>query len=101
MRKTATVRSELVCFECGGIITISRKTHRQRNKYHIKDIFCFKCEEVTKHIELKDGDMLKKELEFNQERTEEEELIYSLLQEKINIEEEQKQKVKIKLLEKK
>lgn len=93
------VKSELICFECGSIIPIPRKTRSQRNKYHIKDIFCFRCDIITKHIEIKDGDMLKKELEFNQERTEEEELIYNLLQEK-DIEEEQKEKIKIKLLKK-
>ena len=100
MRKTSTIRSELVCFECGNIMPISRKNRRQRTKYHIKDIFCFKCDVVTKHIELGNVDIVKKELEFKENRNEEEELIYNLLQEKTNIEEEQKQKIKVKLLKK-
>lgn len=99
MRRTSTVRSELVCFECGNIMPISRKNRRQRTKYHIKDIFCFKCDVVTKHIELKDGDMLKKELEFKENKNEEENLIYNLLQ-KNDIDKEQKQKIKVKLLKK-
>lgn len=93
------VKSELICFECGNIMPIPRQIRRQRNKYHIKDMFCFKCDNITKHIELRDGDIVKKELEFKENRNEEEELIYNLLQEN-EIEEEQKEKIKVKLLEK-
>ena len=79
MKRAATVKSELVCSICGNIMPISRKIAHQRNKYHVKDIYCYKCDIITKHIELHNSDILKKELEFNQNRSEIEELIYNLL----------------------
>lgn len=79
MKKSVTTNSDLICSLCGNIMPIPRNKKNQRNIFHIKDLYCYRCKKITKHIELQNGDMLKKELEFNNERTEIEEFIYNLL----------------------
>ena len=73
--------SDLICPECGNIMTISRGKFNVREKYHIKDLYCIKCDKVTKHIELGDADIVKKELEFKSELTEIEKQVYDLTHE--------------------
>lgn len=81
MRKAKMCSSDLICPECGNIMTIARGKFEIREKYHIKDLYCIKCNKVTKHIELRQADMLKKELEFKNELTEIEKQIYDLTHE--------------------
>ena len=73
-----TVSSDLICKECGTIMIIPRYKNSMREKYHIKDIYCYNCEKITKHIEVHELDILKRELEYKKELDETEKLIYKL-----------------------
>lgn len=57
MRKCGVNYSDLVCLNCGSIFTISRFANRCREVGHIKDIWCPRCKEVTKHYEVHDADV--------------------------------------------
>lgn len=63
--RTRTAETYLTCPECGNVTTIHRKRSRMREKNHIKHMWCFRCKEVTGHIEVKDDvflpDWLRKE----------------------------------------
>ena len=48
--------SELVCPECGRKFPIPRKMSRQREKMHIKDLFCPFCGKVQKMTEIRYND---------------------------------------------
>ena len=43
--------SILRCGECGSVFPIPRMKHARREKGHIKDIWCYKCGNVTKFKE--------------------------------------------------
>lgn len=77
--KQKTITTDLICPDCGTIFPISRRETSQRQKYHIKDLFCYKCNKTTKFIELKDAAIIKKTLEFKSDRTDYEEYLYELL----------------------
>jgi len=46
--------TELVCLECGNVTTIIRQSCHLKSVGHIKDLWCYKCMDTTKHFELKD-----------------------------------------------
>ena len=46
--------SDLVCLDCGNVASIMRGSGRYRPKGHIKDLWCYKCQKVTKHYEVHD-----------------------------------------------
>ena len=46
--------SDLVCLNCGNIVTIQRKVGNARPVGHIKDLYCYKCQKLTKQYEVKD-----------------------------------------------
>ena len=50
--------SRFICLKCLqiGIPGIQRKS--QREKYHIKDLFCAYCKQETKHIEIRHCDWI-------------------------------------------
>ena len=50
--------SRFICLKClqVGIPGIQRKS--QREKYHVKDLFCCNCQMETKHIEIRHCDWL-------------------------------------------
>ena len=50
--------SRFICLKCLqiGIPGIQRKS--QREKYHIKDLFCTYCKQETKHIEIRHCDWI-------------------------------------------
>lgn len=79
MKKSKTMPSDLLCLECGNIFTISRMMSSLRTNGHIKDLSCPICNKVTKHFEVIDAGLMRKELEFQTERTEQEQYIYELL----------------------
>jgi len=54
-RRNYTI-SEVYCKECGSKTTVSRKKNRQREKGHIKDVWCIQCRDITKHIEKREMD---------------------------------------------
>ena len=39
------------CPKCGLQMTVPRKKSRQREKGHIKDLYCARCDEIVKMIE--------------------------------------------------
>lgn len=92
MNRQATIQSDLICSLCGNKMIIQRKQSKPREKYHIKDLYCTSCDKITKHIEVRDLSILKKELEFKLEFEENlnemEKMLYNL----INIESDAKQK---------
>jgi Fe2+ or Zn2+ uptake regulation protein len=51
--------SKLICTECGEIFPIPRRISKQREKGHIKHIWCFKCNQVTKFKENIDNEIYK------------------------------------------
>ena len=79
MLRSYTVISDLICSECGNLFRIPRHADKLKEKYHIKDIYCPVCKKVTKHVEVKNLDVVKKELEFKDELTETEQLVYNLI----------------------
>ncbi len=48
------VRTDLVCPKCGNVTTIQRRFGTEKPVGHIKDLYCYKCREVTKQYEIKD-----------------------------------------------
>jgi competence CoiA-like predicted nuclease len=62
MRKNVT-ETRMFCPKCGNIQIIFRKTSKQRKFGHYKNLYCYKCKETHNHIELKDQDVSKEEIE--------------------------------------
>lgn len=56
MRFYRIVRTDLICGECGYVLSIQRKENSPREFLHIKDLYCPFCQETTKFIELGDKD---------------------------------------------
>ena len=52
--KAKTKRTELVCLQCGNIVVIHRIISHKRCVGHIKDLWCYKCKDTTKHYEIQD-----------------------------------------------
>ena len=78
MRRTHTEISDLICSECGNEFKIPRFSNNLRDKYHIKDLYCPFCKTKTKHIEVKNLDIIKKELEYKENFSPIEQLVYNL-----------------------
>jgi hypothetical protein len=49
--------SECICQECGSKFPIPR-TKKQREKNHIKTLYCTKCRERTFHVEVRECDFV-------------------------------------------
>lgn len=49
-----TKETFLKCPECDNVVTIHRRRSKLKVKNHIKDLYCYKCKDTTKHIELKE-----------------------------------------------
>ena len=54
MRKRYATVSRFHCTECNATTPLPRYSPRERG--HIKDIWCFSCKKVTKHIEERHND---------------------------------------------
>lgn len=65
--KTRIASTHLQCPECGNVQTIHRKRSKMREKYHVKHMYCWKCKEVTGHIEVKEDVFLPDWLREEQE----------------------------------
>ena len=79
MKRQHTCTTDLICSECGNVMTIARKECKRRSKYHIKDMFCVYCNKISKFIEVHDVDIYKKELEFKNEKNYSEELLNDII----------------------
>ena len=64
---------------------IPKSLSSQREKYYIKDLYCFNCQKTTKHIEVKDLDMLIKKLEYKDKLDDIEISIYNLIKQESDI----------------
>lgn len=53
MRKRSFTISQFVCPECNNIIPLPRKSNRNRETGHIKDLYCPYCDKVQKTLEYK------------------------------------------------
>lgn len=64
MRRTSSKNnysSNLVCPNCLNISPIPRRKSQRREPLHIKDFWCYSCKCITKHIEMKEWELLDKE----------------------------------------
>ncbi len=57
MKKSVADMTNLICLECGSAFPLFRRTNRQKTTGHIKDLWCIKCEKITKHYEVKNIDI--------------------------------------------
>ena len=53
MKRKNYVQSIFVCKECGMNIPLPRIHGRQREKNHVKDIYCPRCKKVSKFKEVR------------------------------------------------
>lgn len=67
-----------ICSDCGSVTPIRTRINFPK-KFDIEKAYCFKCKKVTNQIKLYNIDKTKKELEFKDELTEQEEKVYALL----------------------
>ena len=56
MKKSNFELSDLVCTSCGNVFTIPRSHSLNRKIGHIKDLWCYRCNCVTKHYEVHEYD---------------------------------------------
>lgn len=58
---------------------LSRKKGVQKKVYHKKVLWCPVCQKRINHIELRNKDILEKELEFKTNKSEEDAFVYTLI----------------------
>ncbi len=56
MKKKQFTISNFYCLSCGNKISLPRARGQQREKHHIKDIYCIHCGKETKHVEKREHD---------------------------------------------
>lgn len=49
--------SDFYCLKCTNKITLPRKGSRQREKNHLKNIYCIYCKSSVNHYEVRDCDI--------------------------------------------
>ena len=50
------VEVRLRCPECGNVATIWRRMSKLKEPAHVKHLWCYKCQAVTAHVEVR-GDL--------------------------------------------
>lgn len=50
--------STFICPECGQRFPLPRPSRSQRERGHIKDLWCPKCKEIQKFIEIRESDFV-------------------------------------------
>lgn len=58
IRDKKFVTSDFICQECGFKFPLPRRKFKQREKGHIKDIYCPKCNKITKFKEIRFNDFI-------------------------------------------
>jgi len=53
-RKTKTKPTYLECENCKNVVTIQRRLSKMHGHNHVKHMYCYKCKQVTPHIEKKE-----------------------------------------------
>lgn len=56
MRKRKYNISYFICPECDNLFPLPRHKGSQRNKGHVKDLYCAYCNKVVKTTEIRIGD---------------------------------------------
>jgi hypothetical protein len=64
MKRQPMVQKELKCEVCGDIFPIFRKAWKNKESGHIKHLYCYKCKNITAHIELSPLDLYEKYLQL-------------------------------------
>ena len=59
LRRQSYNISQFLCPECNNIIPLPRKTKSEREKGHIKDIYCPWCDKIQKTIEYHENQPIK------------------------------------------
>jgi hypothetical protein len=54
--KNSISYSSFYCTQCTNKISLPRKQSRQREKNHLKNIYCIKCKEEVNHYEVRSCD---------------------------------------------
>ncbi len=75
-----TIKTDLICPECGNVFPIMRKQNKQKKTFHRKWLFCPICKKETNHIEAKELDLLLEQISLKEDyqRTEDEKKVYVL-----------------------
>jgi hypothetical protein len=55
MAKSMTY-SDFYCTQCTNKLSLPRKNSKQREKMHLKSIYCIKCKDEINHYEVRDCD---------------------------------------------
>ena len=56
MSKKGDIRdTQLVCMNCGNLVMIQRKIRGLKKVGHIKHLYCYKCDSIQKHYEVRDA----------------------------------------------
>ena len=53
MKKGAVIYTDIYCMNCGNHSVIPRKTGKQKEPFHRKKFYCYRCKMEVNHIELK------------------------------------------------
>jgi hypothetical protein len=48
--------SDFYCVQCTNKMTLPRKNSKQREKSHLKSLYCVKCKDEINHYEVRDCD---------------------------------------------
>lgn len=101
MKKSPYKSTDLVCLDCGSVVTINRKLNRQKNVGHIKDMYCPYCNKEVKFFEVKDVSIFKWDCLTKNSLTEEEFLVMSLLEKREEKNEQSECRIYKKILDRK
>lgn len=101
MKKGNCKSTDLVCLQCGNIMTISRKEKKQKKVGHIKDMYCPYCKDKVKFFEVKDISIFKWICENNDKLTKEEQFVMNLLKEREELNDKSESGILKKVLTKK
>lgn len=73
-------KTELICPNCGEIVSIQRKIGNQKKEGHIKDLYCPVCKKTRKFIEIVDRDICYYKLLYKGNLTTQEQLVFNYLE---------------------
>ena len=76
-----TIRTDLICPECGCIFPIIRRECNQKKAFHRKYLYCPTCKKTTNQLEMKEYDKLLEMIDRKEDAsmTEDEKKVYKLL----------------------
>ena len=82
MKQVTYKSTELVCLNCGNVMTIQRKILKQQKVGHIKDMYCPYCKDLVKFFKVRDIDAFKWQCQNACELTKLEQFVFNLLKER-------------------